>query len=129
MHVAYLRHRARNQNVAHDREEDDDKNPAPRVEVPHDSAPVDAGEACLGAPLLASFARSGDFEFSSGCCAVNAGPPATNPTPPEISAIPSQRIGLTCSCSANLATNASNTYPKDVAGKTYVRSAQESAFI
>src|SRR5437879_1087390 len=129
VHVAYLLHRPRNQNVTHDREEYDDQNPAPRIEVTHDSAPVDAAEACSGTPLLASFSSSGDLEFASGCCAVNAGPPATNPTPPEMSAIPSQRIGLTCSCSANLATNASNTYPREVAGKTYVRSAHESALM
>src|SRR4051794_25743 len=148
MHIPNLLHRPRDQNVAHDREENHDENPTPSVSVPHDLAPVadarstvrgdsdpcapflarsgdsvgapplaSVARSCdsVGAPLLADFARSGGFPSGS---AVNAGPPATNPTPPEISAIPSQRTGLTCSCSANFATNASKTYPSEVAGKT-----------
>src|SRR5579859_149024 len=113
--VAHSLHRARHQNVAHDREEDYHQNSAPGVKVLHRSTPPEAARAA--APLLTSCGRSAELTSASWAC-VNDGPPATKPTPLETSAMPSQRSGLTCSCNANFATRASKTYPSEVAGIT-----------
>src|SRR4029077_4245233 len=79
-----LPHGARQKHVAHHRGENDDEDGAPGVDRFHDRTPV-------GAPFLASFARSADFAASAmaraswevsspfACeCSVRDGPPAIN---------------------------------------------------
>src|ERR1700722_1334129 len=129
MHVADLLHGAGQQYVTDHRRDHDYKNSAPRVGLSHSSdrserfvipSGFSRGEpavACSGTVTVSTFAvagRSARGAKSRADCEscgadVSAGPPATNPTPPEISAMPSQRSGLTCSCNTNLATSASST--------------------
>src|ERR1700685_953789 len=92
--ISHLLHGVGDQDVSYHGRQRNHHNRGPRIEVLHSSAPLEA-VSCSSA--------------CAGSCSVNAGPPATNPTPPVIRAIPAQRIGLTCSCSANRATSASTT--------------------
>src|SRR5579863_10189166 len=123
MHVTHLFHGARQQNISYHRRDHDHQNPAPRVQMIHvrsglswksgPSGPRKVSVGCRASapvvvfPVIGS-AKDEDLPCS---CAVSAGPPATNPTPPEISAIPIHRVTLTCSCSAKRAISASKTYP------------------
>src|SRR5580704_12763235 len=126
MHIADLLHGAGEQNVSDHGRENNDQNPAPGVQALHYCCtPVETVDTAssASAPFLAFCARSSPRAESEGAhwsCwwEGSAGPPATNPTPPEISAMPSHRSGLTSSCRANLATSANKTYPSDVAGRT-----------
>ena len=102
--VSHLLHRTRQKNIPNHGNEGHDHDRAPRVDVLHD---VTSRERMVeGCETQHVHAKS------------VTGPPATNPTPPVISAIPSHRSGLTASCRANFATSASKTYPSDVAGNT-----------
>src|ERR1700689_4822305 len=100
MHIADLFHGASQKHIAHHRRRRNRYNRTPdcepNVEFSHE--PTSLETAASGASV--SHATS-----ACGCC-VSEGPPATKPTPPVISAMPTQRSGLTCSCSANFATSA-----------------------
>src|SRR5271165_391503 len=117
VYVANLLHRPCQQNVSHHRREHHHQNAAPCVEIAHGFTPPETLGRPLGSetPLPDESART---RVSSSAVSVSAGPPATNPTPPAINAMPSQRIRLTCSWRAKRATSASKTYPSDVAGNT-----------
>src|SRR5439155_1828554 len=104
-------HSSRQQHVSGTRRYNDSENCNPRIEI-------------TDMPHRATTSLT-DFGRCRRC--VSSGPLVTNPTPLETSAIPSQRVTLTCSCRKNLAIKARRTYPNELAGRTYVRSAHESA--
>src|SRR2546423_5513644 len=115
--IANLLHPSREQHIAGARGKHDCQNCQPAVQI------TDCVFDHEGSAATSSFANW------RGPPLARSGPLVTTPTPADTKAIPSHRIRLIRSCRANRAMRARSTYPRELAGSTYVRSAQESAIM